>query len=295
MAELLDSFYVGRFTLTQFKDRAVNFYRMLDQYVSVWEIANEVNGEWLGTTADVVAKAKIAYALCSGKPRAVTLYFNQDCWEKADHEMWAWTAHNLSVSTCRRSTLLVSYYEQDCNRLRLTTSQWTSVFARLSAMFPSAKVGFGEMGAPRGQYAGPEAGGHEQVLPHDGCHPGGRAQLHRRVLLVVRSTGPVHPDWSWPVVAPPTPRTLGSMATKKQAAKAGRDAPQGARPHCGPPYCRYQEDHQAQGQVTPAQTRPVGTPLRAWRRTLYDGAQRSSRALQPCEQSRRHPIPRRDP
>jgi hypothetical protein len=150
MAELLDSFYVGRFTLTQFKDRAVNFYRMLNQYVSVWEIANEVNGEWLGTTADVVAKAKIAYALCSGKPRAVTLYFNQDCWEKADHEMWAWTAHNLSVSTWPPEYLLVSYYEQDCNKLLLTTSQWTSVFARLSAMFPSAKVGFGEMGAPRG-------------------------------------------------------------------------------------------------------------------------------------------------
>jgi hypothetical protein len=39
--------------------------------------------------------------------------------------------------------VLISYYEDDCNDLQ---PDWLSVFQRLAQMFPSSKLGFGEIG-----------------------------------------------------------------------------------------------------------------------------------------------------
>jgi hypothetical protein len=44
-------------------------------------VGNDINGEWLGTTPDVVAKMKGAYDLVKarGNRTALTLYYNHNC------------------------------------------------------------------------------------------------------------------------------------------------------------------------------------------------------------------------
>ena len=97
MGELLDSFYVNTYTTPQYLARADEYLQTLGSKVDIWEIGNEINGEWLGDTATVVAKMTGAYdkTVAAGKKTALTLYYNQNCWEKADHEMFAWTAANV--------------------------------------------------------------------------------------------------------------------------------------------------------------------------------------------------------
>lgn len=146
MGEILDSLYVPRYTVQGYRDRTSEYLATLGDVVDVWEVGNEINGEWLGDTADVVAKMSGAYDLvkAQGKTAALTLYYNQDCWSKPSNEMFTWAQAN--VPERMKSGLdfvLISYYEEDCNGLR---PDWDAVFQRLSAMFPASRIGFGEIG-----------------------------------------------------------------------------------------------------------------------------------------------------
>ena len=87
---------------------------------------------------------------CAGRSpqkTALTLYYNQNCWEKADHEMFAWTAANVpDRMKAGLDYVLISYYEDDCNGLQ---PDWNTVFNRLATMFPNSKVGIGECGTTK--------------------------------------------------------------------------------------------------------------------------------------------------
>ena len=54
MGEILDSFEVGRISVAAYRARAEAYMDALGSSVDVWEIGNEINGEWLGRTEDVV-------------------------------------------------------------------------------------------------------------------------------------------------------------------------------------------------------------------------------------------------
>jgi hypothetical protein len=146
MGEILDSFFVKNVSTPDYLARTSEYLAALGKSVDLWEVGNEINGEWLGDTATVIAKASGAYdrVKAAGGRAALTLYYNQDCWAQADHEMFAWATANLPARM--RSGLdyvLISYYEHDCNDLR---PDWPAVFRRLAALFPNSRVGFGEMG-----------------------------------------------------------------------------------------------------------------------------------------------------
>jgi hypothetical protein len=149
MGELLDSFYVKQYSTDQYLARADEYLATLGSNVDIWEIGNEINGEWLGDTATVTAKMTGAYdkAKAAGKTTALTLYYNQNCWEKADHEMFAWTTANVPARMKDGlDYVLVSYYEDDCNGLQ---PDWNTVFNRLATMFPNSKLGIGECGTSK--------------------------------------------------------------------------------------------------------------------------------------------------
>ncbi len=153
MGELLDSFYVKSVTPAQYLARTQEYYNALNSYVDIWEIGNEINGEWLGNTTDVVQKMTSAYDFIKskGKTTALTLYYNEDCWMYPSEEMFTWA--NKNVPARMKSGLdyvLVSYYEDDCNGLR---PNWENVFAKLAQMFPNSKIGFGEIGTTKSQAA----------------------------------------------------------------------------------------------------------------------------------------------
>jgi hypothetical protein len=112
-----------------------------------------VNGEWLGSTPDVVAKIYDAYMQVKqrGWKTALTLYYNgplddgsASCWASADHQMFNWAQANIpSEMKQHLDYVLVSYYEDDCNGIQ---PNWTSVFQQLAQMFPYSYIGFGENG-----------------------------------------------------------------------------------------------------------------------------------------------------
>ena len=97
-------------------------------------------------TASVVAKITGAYDLAKarGKTTALTLYYNEDCWSRGSNEMFTWAQNNIPERMKQGlDYVLVSYYEEDCNDLR---PDWPTVFAKLAAMFPNSRIGFGEIG-----------------------------------------------------------------------------------------------------------------------------------------------------
>lgn len=146
MGEILDSAYVRRISVTGYLNRTTRYLDSMGDIVHIWEVGNEVNGEWLGTTASVVAKISGAYDLVKarGKVAALTLYYNEDCWSRKSNEMFTWAQTNIPARMKQGlDYVLISYYEEDCNDLR---PDWPTVFAKLAAMFPNSKIGFGEVG-----------------------------------------------------------------------------------------------------------------------------------------------------
>jgi hypothetical protein len=146
MGELLDSYYVKQYTVPAYTSRATEYLNAFQNKVNIWEVGNEINGEWLGPTDSVVAKMKGAYDLVKarGKKTELTLYYNENCWAKKANEMFTWA--NANIPTAMKTGLdyvLVSYYEDDCNGLQ---PKWQQAFDSLRKIFPNSKLGIGECG-----------------------------------------------------------------------------------------------------------------------------------------------------
>ncbi|MBE2218161.1 MAG: hypothetical protein IAE90_08165 [Ignavibacteria bacterium] len=146
MGEILDSYYMNDYSVKQFKDRVDEYQVALSDKIDIWEVGNEINGEWLGPSDSVMAKVK--YGLIrsrkNGLKTAVTLYYNHDCWERPENEMFRWINENFDFKFRRLPDyVFVSYYEDDCNNYQ---PNWQMVFDSLSVLFPNSKLGIGECG-----------------------------------------------------------------------------------------------------------------------------------------------------
>jgi len=157
----VDSFYMRCFTPSEYLDRFKDYVTTLGTYVDIWEVGNEINGEWLfGNTkhcspkasvkytsqADIVTKMTESYDYLKsqGKTTALTLYYNTPCHRPDANEMFRWADANVPARIkTGLDYLLVSYYEVDCHRY---TPDWQQVFSRLATMFPNSKLGISEFG-----------------------------------------------------------------------------------------------------------------------------------------------------
>ena len=145
MGQPIDSDGFKTLSVDQCRSRMNAYYDAMKGDVDLWEIGNEVNGDWLGAPSDVSAKVSNAFddAKSRGLKTALTLYFNSTCTTDPTYEMIAWARKNLADRVKNGvDYLLVSYYPEDCTG----TPNWTNVFGQLHSMFPSAKLGFGEIG-----------------------------------------------------------------------------------------------------------------------------------------------------
>ncbi len=146
MGEILDSYEVKNYSAKAYAARTSEYLDVMKDKVDIWEIGNEINGEWLGDTEAVAAKMKSAYDLVKGskKTTALTLYYNEGCWENKANEMFTWSEKNIPASMKEGLDYVwISYYEDDCNGLQ---PDWNQVFKKLGKMFPNSKLGFGEVG-----------------------------------------------------------------------------------------------------------------------------------------------------
>lgn len=149
MGLLLDSYYVKDYSLRQYEARAREYVEAFGSHIDLWEVGNEVNGEWLGESAEVQERIHAAYRVVKerGGKTALTLYYNEGCYEKPEHEMFAWVQAHIPESMKQGLDYVwVSYYEDDCNGLQ---PNWQKVFERLGAIFPTAKLGIGECGTEK--------------------------------------------------------------------------------------------------------------------------------------------------
>lgn len=146
MGEILDSWYFKRYTVAQYQARVREYVDRFSGKVSIWEIGNEINGEWLGNADTVIAKIVYAFDYCRNQDlkTALTLYYNKGCWEKAKNEMFRWVNTNIPQNMKNNlDYVLVSYYEDDCNNYQ---PNWQQVFDSLHTIFPNSLLGIGECG-----------------------------------------------------------------------------------------------------------------------------------------------------
>lgn len=153
LGQPVDSYEVSRYGRDGYRKRFERYVGGLGRQVDLWEVGNELNGEWLGRSRDVVAKTEAAYDVVrrAGGRTALTLYYNPECWEKADHAMLRWARENLSERLRHGlDYVFVSYYEHDCEGHRPSAREWEGVFRQVHALFPGARLGFGEVGTREG-------------------------------------------------------------------------------------------------------------------------------------------------
>lgn len=171
LGEILDSAGVNQCDLACYGERTTAYLDSLDDHVDIWEVGNEVNGNWLrphknSSNADVIDQEskdvaeKIYAATKLVKDRkgrtALTVYYNEDCWKFPQDEMFSWTEAYLLKYLEKQhpdfklnnnlNYVLISYYEDDCNDLQ---PDWPKVFGRLAELFPNSKIGFGECGSKK--------------------------------------------------------------------------------------------------------------------------------------------------
>ena len=156
-----DSVYVKHYTLAGYKAQFQSFLNAFGNVIELWEIGNEVNGNWLGPCADVSAKVTAAYDLVkkAGGKTVLTFVYNEgqgcaltpeNCPRSAQYEMYNW-ANKYVPARVKKGVdyVMYSHYPKNAPDFK---PDWEQEFARTGKLFPNAKLGFGELGTD-----GPEA------------------------------------------------------------------------------------------------------------------------------------------
>lgn len=161
MGELIDSSYMRGYTLSGVQAWTNSYVNTLGSLVDIWEIGNEVNGNWLGT--NVMAKIEAMYDIVSaqGGRTALTFFYEGESTEPnncidSQGGMFPWIQKNFLNSPTAETEkirlgvnyVLVSWYPDQCPG---ESPDWPWVYNKLASIFPSSAVGFGELGTANPQ------------------------------------------------------------------------------------------------------------------------------------------------
>ena len=142
VGQLLDSTAMADVSPAQWQDRVRRYVAGLPS-VDVWEIGNEVNGNWLGS--GVAQKVAYAAAWVKAHSRArtlVTLYW-QLGEDDAEHSVFTWAAHNLDAATLTRvDELGLSVYPENAP----LGAGFDRVLRTLHATYPAQALSVTELG-----------------------------------------------------------------------------------------------------------------------------------------------------
>lgn len=148
MAQPVDSSSMQRYRVERYQQRFAESYHHLSQYVTIWEIGNEINGqEWIKEDPRLTAaKVASAYRYIKDKRAAAALvpYYFPPGGSTLSMKDWLQT---YLPDDLRQGVdyVLVSYYDDDNDGYQ---PNWQQVFAELETLFPQAKLGIGECGTP---------------------------------------------------------------------------------------------------------------------------------------------------
>lgn len=147
MASPVDSYDMIHYkNEASYRKRFEESYGALNDYVDLWEIGNEINGEgWLGDDNKLIVEKMVsAFELLEGKnaKTVLTAYYSAPNLQKV--EMYEWLQKNVPKSMKKRlDYLLISYYEEDNENFE---PNWKEIFETLEKDFPNSKLGIGECG-----------------------------------------------------------------------------------------------------------------------------------------------------
>lgn len=161
MGELLDSESMKVATVAQYQARASQYVSAFGSQIDLWEVGNEVNGNWTGNYTDVAAKITAAtnVVTAASKRNALTLWYNDQCGDgPSELDPVAFSQQYLPAATRdAQHYVLISYYQTQCNDIQPTVATLTTHFQQLHALFPNALLGFGEVGLPDPATSGTQA------------------------------------------------------------------------------------------------------------------------------------------
>jgi hypothetical protein len=182
MGELLDSSAERSISASQTRTRTRRYVHALGRSVSIWEVGNELNGNWTGPYAQVAAKTRAAFSVihAAGDRSVLTLYANDfagdHCGDGAAELTPAQFAKRYLSARLRSEIdyLLLSYYPTQCHGVEPTSSIVAGHLQRLHELFPNARLGFGEVGLPHPVTRSTLAQGHQIMRWAYSLHPGPR-------------------------------------------------------------------------------------------------------------------------
>jgi len=175
MGQPVDSSYMFCFSEADHAARWHDYVNTLGPYIDVWEVGNEINGNWLyntGSNADVSAQScpddwpggiptttirDVAHKMndafrivkAAGKQAALTLTFcPTDLPDTNDPFTWLDTYATNPALRNGMDYVLISYYPDatGCGYGLPKASDWVTWFQGIQSRFPHAKVGMGEWG-----------------------------------------------------------------------------------------------------------------------------------------------------
>lgn len=156
MGELLDSSEERAITVAGVRARTRSYLRELGRHVAIWEVGNEVNGNWTGRPATVSKKFVAAFdsVKAHNGRTALTLYAN----DFGPNHCGDGKAELTPLEFARRwiprhvrdalDYVLLSYYPTQCADREPTSGAVAKHLKRLHAVFPNSALGFGEVGLP---------------------------------------------------------------------------------------------------------------------------------------------------
>lgn len=152
MVQLLDSEELGAVSAEAYAARAAAAVELFGNDVSVWEIGNELNGEWVGDNPEEInRKVLAAYDVirASGGSSAITLNYwsGPDCYTKP----WEATMDYARAMPTELTTvdyIFLSVYETACSPPQQpSANELGATLQQLGEIFPQASLGIGEIGA----------------------------------------------------------------------------------------------------------------------------------------------------
>lgn len=154
MGMVADSTAMAGLDAAALADRQRQFQTAFGARISLWEVGNELNGEWVGPPGDTRTKlsASIAAARALGGPD-VQLALTLNHWPGPDcytHDWEATVPFARAIPAADRARidlLLLSYYQQSCpDRPPEDARALGDALAALAPLFPNARLGIGEVG-----------------------------------------------------------------------------------------------------------------------------------------------------
>lgn len=157
MGQIYDSTALQATSVSQCQTRTRDFLTRFGTDVDIYEIGNELNGGWVGSSqAEIDAKVTAIYNVIKQEysslniRTAITLNY----WPNHDYYAYAWEdtetyAQNMPLAIRNGvDFLFLSFYETAGNPVYKPTNQdFANILTKMATYFPNAKIGIGEIGA----------------------------------------------------------------------------------------------------------------------------------------------------